>query len=242
MAPSLPPIVGPGECGIEDVVQLEAVMLPDKTRVAVTPPATCAAPWPRRSCNGCATTWRRRCAQLGAPLKSLDNYASYDCRGRNRVVGAKMSEHGKANALDMRSLRLADGKVVGLTDPQVAKDFREELRKAACARFTTVLGPGSDGYHENHMHVDLAERRSGHRMCQWDVRELADEPAAAPPRCRCHGRGRRRACSGRWRCAGAVPDLPKAKRRRAPARRRLPAPSSVSLVVRTGRRCHRAAD
>ena len=71
----------------------------------------------------------------------------------------------------MRSIRLADGKLVDLTDPQVDKDFREALRKNMCARFTTVLGPGSDGYHENHIHVDLAERRGGHRLCQWDVRE-----------------------------------------------------------------------
>ena len=35
----------------------------------------------------------------------------------------------------------------------------------------TVLGPGSDGYHEDHVHVDLAERAGGHRMCQWEVRE-----------------------------------------------------------------------
>jgi hypothetical protein len=46
-----------------------------------------------------------------------------------------------------------------------------------CGRFTTVLGPGSDGYHETHIHVDLAERRGGYRMCQWDVRDPA--PVAA---------------------------------------------------------------
>jgi len=50
------------------------------------------------------------------------------------------------------------------------------VRKSVCAHFTTVLGPGSDGYHENHIHVDLAERRGGYRMCQWDVRD--PKPAA----------------------------------------------------------------
>jgi hypothetical protein len=40
-----------------------------------------------------------------------------------------------------------------------------------------VLGPGSDGYHEDHVHVDLAERRGGYRVCEWDVRE----PPAHPP-------------------------------------------------------------
>jgi hypothetical protein len=116
---------------------------------------------------------------LGAPLKSIDNYAAYDCRGRNRIVGAKLSEHGKGNALDMRSFRLANGTVVGLTDPEVAKDLRETLRKNACARFTTVLGPGSDGYHENHVHVDRAERNGRYSMCRWDVREPGPELAAS---------------------------------------------------------------
>ena len=60
---------------------------------------------------------------LDASLKSIDNYASYDCRGRNRIAGAKLSEHGKANALDIRSLKLANGTVVELTDPRVSKDF-----------------------------------------------------------------------------------------------------------------------
>jgi len=73
-----------------------------------------------------------------------------------------------------------NGTVMGLTDPHVAKDFREGLRKSTCARFHTVLGPGSDGYHEDHVHVDLAERRSGYRMCQWDVREPGEEIAHAP--------------------------------------------------------------
>ena len=42
VAPSLPPITGPGECGADDVVRLEAVVLPDKTRVAISPPGNCA--------------------------------------------------------------------------------------------------------------------------------------------------------------------------------------------------------
>ena len=74
-------------------------------------------------------------------------------------------------------MKLANGEVVGLTDPQVPKDFREGLKQSVCARFTTVLGPGSDGYHEEHVHVDLAERRGGYRICEWDVRSPASAVA-----------------------------------------------------------------
>jgi hypothetical protein len=120
-----------------------------------------------------------RALDLGSPLRTIANLASFDCRGRNRIVGAKLSEHGKGNALDIRALKLADGKVVELTDPQVPKDFRDGLRQSVCARFMTVLGPGSDGYHEDHVHVDLAERRNNYRLCEWDVREPGAVTASA---------------------------------------------------------------
>ena len=104
-------------------------------------------------------------------LSAVETYDDFECRSRNRVFGAKLSEHGKGNAVDLRSFRLADGRALALSDVTVAKDFREGLRDSACHRFTTVLGPGSDSYHESHIHLDLAERHQGYRMCQWDVRE-----------------------------------------------------------------------
>jgi hypothetical protein len=171
-APSLPAITGPGECEAPDVVRLEAVVLLDRSRVAVLPPAIlrctmaeAIAGWVR---NEAAP---RALDHLGSSLKAVENLTSFDCRGRNGDSGAKLSEHGKANALDIHSLRLANGRVVELTDPRAPRDFREGLRKSACAQFTTVLGPGSDGAHEDHIHVDLLERRGGYRICQWDVRE-----------------------------------------------------------------------
>ena len=181
VAQSAPPVVARGECGIEDGVRLEAVFLRDKTRVALTPPAIVRCTFAEAIVQWVREDLAPAVRNLGAPLRSLDNYAAYDCRGRNRIVGAKLSEHGKANAIDVRSVKLANGTIVGLTDPQVGKDLRLGLRKSTCARFTTVLGPGSDGYHEDHVHVDLAERTGGHRMCQWDVREPGEEPVAAVP-------------------------------------------------------------
>jgi hypothetical protein len=178
IAPSLAPLTGPGECGVDDVVRLEAVVLADKRRVVVTPPATVRCTFAEAIAHWVREDITAAVRSLKATLKSIDNFASYECRGRNRIVGAKLSEHGRANALDIRSLMLGNGTRVELTDPQVSKEFRETLRRSACVRFNTVLGPGSDGYHENHVHVDLAERRGGYRMCQWDVREPDEESAA----------------------------------------------------------------
>ena len=66
------------------------------------------------------------------------------------------------------------------------------MRVSACRHFTTVLGPGSDGYHEDHVHVDLAERRNGFRLCQWDVRD----PETPLPRGAASGSGPARRRSG----------------------------------------------
>jgi hypothetical protein len=178
VASSVAPIAGPGECGGDDLVQLEAVVLSNKSRVAILPPAMVRCTFAEAIVRWVREDLSETLRTLGTSLKSLDNYSSYNCRGRNNIAGAKLSEHGKANALDVRSLKLANGVVVSLTDPRESRSLRESLRKGACNRFTTVLGPGSDGYHEEHIHVDLAERRNGHRMCQWDVREPAEESIA----------------------------------------------------------------
>jgi hypothetical protein len=53
------------------------------------------------------------------------------------------------------------------------------MRQSACTRFTTVLGPGSDRDHETHLHVDLAERRGGYRICQWTLPEPEKAPETA---------------------------------------------------------------
>jgi hypothetical protein len=169
----VPVLIGPGECGAMDAVILDGVILPDRAKVVISPPATLRC----TVAEGVAAWLRDDIApavlKLGAPLRGLDNFDSYECRGRNRVRGATLSEHGRANALDVRGFKLAGGEVIELTDVNVAKAWREGIRAGACARFATVLGPGSDGHHEEHIHVDLMERRGGYKMCQWDVREPA---------------------------------------------------------------------
>jgi hypothetical protein len=166
----LPVLVGPGECGAVDAVLLRSVMLPDDAKVAVTPPATLRCAMAEEIARWLRDDVAPAALKLGAALRGLENYDSYECRGRNRVRGATLSEHGRANALDVRALRLADGAMIALTDVNIAKDWREGVRASACARFSTVLGPGSDGNHEEHIHLDLAERHAGYKMCEWEVR------------------------------------------------------------------------
>ena len=129
----LPTLIGPARCGAVDVVQLEAVTMPDKTRVSINPPAMLRCAMAEAVAHLGAPGRRPAATELGAPLAAIANFDSYDCRGRNRIAGAKLSEHGKGNALDIRAIRLAQRHACELTDPLVSKPFRERMRTAACA-------------------------------------------------------------------------------------------------------------
>lgn len=168
---AIPVLVGPGECGATDAVIMDTVILPDQSKIAVTPPATMRCPMAEEVAQWVRDDVVPSLKPFGAPLRVLDNFDSYECRGRNRVRAATLSEHGRADALDVRDFKLANGRELGLTDVNVDKSWRDGIRVSACARFSTVLGPGSDGYHEEHIHLDLAERHNGYKLCEWDVRE-----------------------------------------------------------------------
>ncbi len=83
----------------------------------------------------------------------------YICRPRNNKKGAKVSEHGRGKAIDISGIVTSDGRT-----QMVAGGFDKTMRtayRAACGIFGTTLGPGSDGYHEDHMHLDTARYNNG---------------------------------------------------------------------------------
>lgn len=176
----MPRLIGPGACGGEDMVELEAVRLPDNTRINIKPAPLlgCAmaesfAAWLRHEVAP------RLVATLGSPIGAVENYDSYSCRSRNRVPGAKLSEHALGNAIDVRAFHLSDGRHIAPTDVNVDEPLRTDLRDSACRRFTTVLGPG-EPYHSAHIHLDIRERRGGYRICQWNVFSPSPPATAIP--------------------------------------------------------------
>jgi hypothetical protein len=104
---------------------------------------------------------------LGSAPRAVSIGTSYQCRDQRS--GAKLSEHAFANALDITGFTFPDKPAVSVTarsgdTPEGA--FQAAIRAAACGLFTTVLGPGSDEDHSDHLHVDLRGRRNGYRICQ----------------------------------------------------------------------------
>ena len=90
---------------------------------------------------------------------------AYECRGRNRVPGAKLTEHATGNAIDLAAFVFAGGRTLVIGRDQ--DDALEGVKGGACARFRTVLGPGADSSHKDHLHLDMRIRKSM-TICQWD--------------------------------------------------------------------------
>jgi hypothetical protein len=103
---------------------------------------------------------------FGESVVAVNVAASYACRPRNNKRGGKMSEHGFGNALDIASFTRESGRKVEVEQGYFGwseKGFIKEVRKGACSDFNTVLGPG-DAHHDDHIHVDRANRRGG-KLC-----------------------------------------------------------------------------
>jgi len=110
---------------------------------------------------------------FGRELTALHVGGGHECRRRNRQAQGLVSEHATGRALDIFAFQLGDEKQGGLAvsveRPNGLEQARfvDAVRQSACGAFTTVLGPGSDPAHANHLHVDIQQRRAASsRFCQ----------------------------------------------------------------------------
>ena len=155
---------------------------PVETTAAVTPAATLACPivsaldrWIIDAVQPAAQRW------FNQPVVEIKQISAYSCRGMNGQAGAHISEHAFGNALDISAFVFGDGKKVTVKDgwkgSAEEQGFLHDVQLAACEQFTTVLAPGSNVYHYDHIHVDLMRRASGRRICQ--PRAIPGEEVAA---------------------------------------------------------------
>jgi hypothetical protein len=140
-------------------------------QVTVVPAATLACPlvsaldnWFATSVQPAARRW------FGQPVVEIKQISAYSCRSMNGQRGAPISEHAFGNALDIAAFTLADGRKVTVRDgwhgrPE-ERAFLHDVHASACRTFSTVLAPGSNAFHYDHIHVDLAHRASGRSICE----------------------------------------------------------------------------
>ena len=152
-------IDGPGICGLtqplmvgalaEDRVQLDTVATLDCPMVAAL------NQWVAEVVQPDAQT------RFGSQVTQIDTMGSYSCRAMNGGSGSHISEHAFGNAIDIAGFRLADGRKITVVHDWTRGDdqsqaFLRDVHAGACNTFTTVLGPGYNAFHYNHIHVDLA--------------------------------------------------------------------------------------
>lgn len=161
---------GPSACGAARPFEMAAA---SSGRISLNPPALLRCPMIPQVERWLATVVDPAARRhLGQPLAEIKVASSYSCRPVNHVFGARLSEHGRANALDVSRFVLADGSVVtvkgGWHGAAGERAFLREIHAGACKEFTTVLGPNADAYHRDHFHLDLARHgRDGlTRICR----------------------------------------------------------------------------
>jgi hypothetical protein len=157
-------------CGIDGAVRLSAIMvegdavsLPDRPIVACEF-ATVLTDYVRLIVAPVGE------AMLHAKVAAIETGPGYTCRTQDRIAGAKISAHGHGLAVDFAAITFADKRRV-LVERQTGADevsYFRAVRTAACGWFTTVLGPGSDAFHANNMHLDIEPHGASgsYRICQ----------------------------------------------------------------------------
>jgi hypothetical protein len=107
---------------------------------------------------------------FGAQVVEIKQISAYSCREMVGSGTSRISEHAFGNALDVAGFTLADGRKITVKDgwrgaPE-EQGFLHDVQLAACENFSTVLAPGYNIYHYDHIHVDLMRRESGNRPCR----------------------------------------------------------------------------
>jgi hypothetical protein len=109
---------------------------------------------------------------LGAEtrLTGISQASTYMCRPRGGEDSGKLSEHAFGNAIDIAGFTFRNYESLSVAaragEGTMAEAFQKSVRAGACLFFTTVLGPGSDEDHDDHLHLDVTARAGGYRLCR----------------------------------------------------------------------------
>jgi hypothetical protein len=152
---ALPDRTWPNGCSATHAVKLVAIGIPVSNVGAVKCGlAKAFVQWTQQSVQQAAQ------ARFGSYVQKMESYGSFACRPVNNVAGNALSEHGRANAIDIAAFVLANGRRITVKEDwngpdDKARAFLRDLHAAACRRFNVVLGPDANAYHHDHFHFDM---------------------------------------------------------------------------------------
>jgi len=167
------PVAAKASCAIEIPVRLRSIKTRGRTPTEVHLPGE-----PIVSCQFAErlTAWLGNlvvpliAGRMSADLRAVHTGPGYECRNRNRAAIGKLSAHAIGQAIDISAFELSTGKFIPIKPDgdEAMRDAVDTVRTAACGWFTTVLGPGADAAHSDHLHVDMARHGTSdrYRICQ----------------------------------------------------------------------------
>ncbi|MEP5939121.1 MAG: extensin family protein [Erythrobacter sp.] len=147
--------IGEGPCALLDRTQLTDAVLAPAAPTMTCPVAAGLEIWVR---NGLQTAAQQH---LGATVTGINHIGTVSCRRMNNSRKGPWSEHARGNAVDIRSFRLSDGRLIDVESDWGQGDrgeFLKAARNAACDSFRTVLSPDYNASHSNHFHLDQGTR------------------------------------------------------------------------------------
>jgi hypothetical protein len=151
----LPDRTWPDGCSATSAVKLVAIGIPVTNLGAMKCGAALSlTQWVTQAVQSAARD------RFGTYVTKIESFGSFACRPVNNVEGNKLSEHARANAVDIAGFILANGRRITVKadwngpDPQ-ARAFLRQLRDAGCRRFNIVLSPDYNAYHQDHLHFDM---------------------------------------------------------------------------------------
>lgn len=160
--------VDDADCGILQPIKVSEIA----PGISVIPPAVIRCPtaqalnaWVKDFVVPAAARLKGR-----GDLIAIENGSGYICRRRNNLSDGALSEHAFGNAFDVMGFRFEQAPPLKI-GPEMAQDglasaFQNAVRAAACLDFSTVLGPGSNASHDDHLHLDIIARENGFHLCE----------------------------------------------------------------------------
>jgi hypothetical protein len=144
-------------CSAAGAVQLLDIGVPVTNLGAMTCPAARQfARWAREAVQPAAQAW------LGRKVVRIESFGTYSCRPVNNQPGSKLSEHGRANAVDIAVFVLEGGRRISVKDgwnggDEDTRRFLRAVHQAGCRRFGVTLGPDANAFHRDHLHFDMGQ-------------------------------------------------------------------------------------
>lgn len=146
-------------CSKRDAITLGAGTAPLTPRGAVMTcnQALAYALWERQVVQPAAQ------AHFGKAVTRIDHYGTYACRRMYGASNTAVSQHASANALDVASFRLADGRIISVlrdwNEAGEKGEFLRAVRDGACGLFSVTLSPEYNAAHRDHLHLDMGRGR-----------------------------------------------------------------------------------